>query len=65
LEELERTARLRAVIGQIDGRGSFEAITPTAKAKWANLVRHNLWDCEASKRLALVAVEGEQNELRR
>ena len=59
------TARLRAVIGQIDGRGSFEAITPTAKAKWANLVRHNRWDCEASKRLALVAVEAEQNESRR
>jgi len=59
------TARLRAVIEQIHGRGSFEAITPTAKAKWANLVRHNRWDCEASKRLALFAVEAEQNEPRR
>jgi len=59
------TARLRAVIEQIHGRGSFAAITPTAKAKWANLVRHNRWDCEASKRLALVAVEADQNEPRR
>lgn len=52
------TARLRAVIGQIADRGSYEAITPIAKSKWRNLLTHNRWDCDASRRLASVAVEG-------
>ena len=59
------TSRLRAVIGQIDGRGSHAAITPTAKAKWANLVRHNRWDCDACKRLALTAVQAGEASSRR
>lgn len=59
------TSRLRAVIGQIDRRGSHAAITPTAKAKWANLVRHNRWDCDACKRLALTAVQAGEASSRR
>jgi len=39
------TARLRHVIGQLNTRGSYSALTPTAKRKWTNLIRHNQRDC--------------------
>ncbi len=40
------TSRLRHVIAQLESRGSYAALTPTAKRKWTNLVKHNRRDCE-------------------
>ena len=39
------TKRLRDVIGQLNTRGSYAALTPTAKRKWTNLIKHNQRDC--------------------
>ena len=38
------TRRLRFVSDQIATRGSFDALTPTAKAKWTKLLRYNELD---------------------
>lgn len=39
------TSRLRHVIKQLNTRGSYAALTPTAKRKWTNLIKHNQRDC--------------------
>jgi hypothetical protein len=39
--------RLRDVGGQLERRGSWDSLTPVAKAKWTKLLRHNDYDCEA------------------
>lgn len=50
------TSRLKAVADQIALRDSHELLTPIAKSKWTNLIKHNRWDCEACERLLTIAV---------
>lgn len=37
--------RIRHVRGQLEQRGSFAALTPTAKGKWSRGLQHNRYDC--------------------
>ena len=41
---------------QIIKRGSYEAITPVAKAKWTKLLSHNEWDCRGTRHVLLRAI---------
>ena len=41
------TARLGAVLGQIEGRGSYDRITQVAKAKWTKLLDYNEFDVQS------------------
>jgi hypothetical protein len=40
----QATSRLRAVIGQLERRGSWADVTPVAKAKWTKLLSYNATD---------------------
>jgi len=51
------TSRLRHVISQLSSKGSFAALTPTAKRKWTNLVKHNRRDCEWASLLLTASAE--------
>jgi len=51
------TARLRHVIGQLNTRGSYAALTPTAKGKWTNLLKHNRRDCEWASLLLIASAD--------
>lgn len=42
-------SRLREVIRQISKRGSYEKITPVAKAKWSKFLKHNEYDLKATR----------------
>lgn len=46
-------SRIRDVRRQILKRGSYEAITPVAKAKWTKLLSHNEWDCRGTRHVLL------------
>ena len=52
-----RTAsRLRHVMGQVERRGEYSRLTPTAKGKWTRVLQHNETDCLWSSMLAAVCV---------
>ena len=39
------TARLKAVIEQLQRHGEYNRLTPTAKGKWTKVLQHNEHDC--------------------
>ncbi|MAD19985.1 MAG: hypothetical protein CMJ52_07210 [Planctomycetaceae bacterium] len=53
------TSRLRHVMTQVERRGDFSRLTPTAKRKWTHVLRHNEADCLWSSLLAEAAASGD------
>jgi hypothetical protein len=49
------TKRLRALLEMLPRKGSYEALTPTKKAQWANLLTYNEHDCRGMKELVMRA----------
>jgi len=50
-------SRIREVTRQIEKRGSYDAITPVAKAKWTKLLNHNEWDCRGTRHVLIAACD--------
>ena len=46
------TSRLRHVMSQVERRGGYSRLTPTAKGKWTRVLQHNETDCLWSSWLA-------------
>jgi len=42
-------SRIRDVKGQMERRGTFDRLSPVAKAKWTKLLRHNQHDCSGMR----------------
>lgn len=49
------TNRLRAVLEMLSKRGSYEALSPTKKRQWTNLLTYNQHDCRGMRELVLRA----------
>ncbi len=54
------TKRLRDVEAMLAKRGSYQKLTPVAKAKWTKLLKHNRQDCRGLREVVMKAVEGLQ-----
>ena len=58
------TSRLRHVMTQVERRGEFSRLTPTAKGKWTRVLQHNETDCLWSSLLAeAAATSGDRPEV--
>ncbi|MCP3859007.1 MAG: hypothetical protein GY704_05095 [Phycisphaeraceae bacterium] len=53
------TSRLRHVMAQVERRGDFSRLTPTAKGKWTRVLQHNETDCLWSSLLAEAGASGD------
>ena len=53
------TSRLRHVMTQVERRGDFSRLTPTAKGKWTRVLQHNETDCLWSSLLAEAGASGD------
>ncbi|NQW46270.1 MAG: hypothetical protein HQ464_00725 [Planctomycetes bacterium] len=45
------TSRLRAVIGMLERRHNYGALTPVVRKKWRDLLDYNAGDCRGTQRL--------------
>ena len=49
----QSTQRIKSVAEMLNRRGSYDALTPTTKAKWTKLLEHNKIDVEGMRYLIL------------